>query len=265
MWLIVAGAVVVLSGGLCVGLRVFSADVYDLVIVWMTARWYAVVFEKLPEGARVLDVGVGTATALAKNAQLLLQKRLTVVGFDYEQAYVQKAQQVLKDAGLDKVPPEGTEGYRKGDRYCRVVQRSVYDSALGELCFDDPDSQVAKASSRAVPETLRFDAAYFSGSLTVLPDPPAALKAMRPLLRTTGRIYITQTFQKSHSSIIAALKPLLKYVTTIDFGQLTTEADLDKILEKASGFRVIENSPIAGSVDTPLQTARLIILEITDD
>merc|ERR1712176_1211550 len=101
-----------------------------------------------------------------------------------------------------------------------------------------------------VAEEDRFDAAYFSGSLTVMPDPPAALRAVEPLLkRDGGLVYITQTFQKQHSSVIAFIKPLLKYVTTIDFGQLTTEEDLDAIISKAEVFETVENKPIADSID----------------
>mmetsp|Transcript_41178 Transcript_41178/g.74403 ORF Transcript_41178/g.74403 Transcript_41178/m.74403 type:complete len:267 (+) Transcript_41178:56-856(+) len=266
MWLLAFLAIV--TAIICGALRWFSADVYDLVIVWMTARWYAAVFDKLPEGARILDVGVGTATALARNAQVVLKKHFSIVGFDYDAAYVQKAQTVLEDAKLDGWISEGDEDYsRTGVPICRVVHRSVYDEALGEECYDEPDSAVAKAGARSVPEPLRFDAAYFSGSLTVLPDPLAALMAMRPLLKQEGRVYITQTFQKKHNPIVAIVKPLLKYVTTIDFGQLTTEADLDQLLKRASesGFKVLENSPIKGSIDTPLQTARLIVMELTKD
>ncbi|CAE7388043.1 unnamed protein product [Symbiodinium sp. CCMP2592] len=65
-------------------LRLFAA-VYDALIVWMTARWYQVVFQRLSKGDRILDVcglgspscsggvaafvevGIGTATALIRN------------------------------------------------------------------------------------------------------------------------------------------------------------------------------------------------------
>ena len=51
----------------------FSPLIYDVIIVNMTARWYAAVLAQLgahlPAGARVLDVGIGTGSALAANAQ----------------------------------------------------------------------------------------------------------------------------------------------------------------------------------------------------
>lgn len=246
-------------------LRYFAADVYDAVIVWMTATWYAVVFERLSRGSRVLDVGIGTATALVKNKAALLERRLSVVGIDYEAAYVRKAEAGLRAADLWRAAPEGTEGYRKGEFYCRVLEGSIYDADLAKLCATDACAQGGKDprdAKGAVPEDLRFDAAYFSGSLTVMPDPSAALQAVVPLVKQNGgRVFITQTFNKKKSPLMTVVKPLLKYITTIDFGQLTTEEDLDSIIKGAGCFETLENKPIDGSVHNPWQTARLIVLK----
>lgn len=272
---IVLGIVALVS--ICL-LRFFAADVYDAVIVWMTSQWYKVVFEKLQQGDRVLDVGIGTATALVRNKVALLEKHLSVIGIDYEAAYVRKAEAVLREAQLWQLPAKGTEGYREGEYYCKVFQASIYDDSLAELCYEEfrksssensktfeiPGKDWVKnkeALLRDVPEEFRFDAAYFSGSLTVMPDPPAALRAVLPLIKRDGRVYITQTFQKKYSPLMAAVKPLLKYITTIDFGQLTTEADLEKIITEADSYDVVENVPISGSLDTKFQTAKLVVLK----
>mmetsp|Transcript_5752 Transcript_5752/g.15896 ORF Transcript_5752/g.15896 Transcript_5752/m.15896 type:complete len:273 (+) Transcript_5752:136-954(+) len=260
---IALGFVGVLAVGLIL-LRCFAADVYDAVIVWMTASWYGAVFARLRQGDRILDVGVGTATALVRNKVALLERRLSVVGIDYEAAYVRKAEAVLREADLWRPAPKGTEGYRDGEFYCRVLEGSIYDSNLAVLCATDAGAEGGKAPGGAeglVPEELRFDVAYFSGSLTVMPDPSAALRAVVPLIKQNGgRVYITQTFNKKKSAVMSVLKPLLKYITTIDFGQLTTEEDLERIIQDAGCFDTEENKPIDGSVENPWQTARLIIL-----
>lgn len=253
----VPGSIIILI----VALRRYAAEVYDVVIVWMTAVWYRAVFDKLEVGARVLDVGIGTATALARNKEVLLKKRISVVGLDYEEAYVKKAENVLRKAGLWQPVPEDTEGYMNGECYCCVYQRSIYDPGLEVLCGIDGHPCKEGAT---VPESQRFDAAYFSGSLTLMPDPIAALKAVVPLLKSgSGRVFITQTFQKKHSFTIAAIKPLLKHATTIDFGQLTTEEALDNILAGANDvLETVDNYPIPGSVATHLQTARIIEMKV---
>lgn len=260
---------IVLAGvgavGVVATVRWFAADIYDVVIVHMTSRWYACVLQQLKSGDRVLDVGIGTATALAKNKALMLEKRVAVVGIDYEAAYVQKAEAVLRAADLWRKVPEGTSGYRPGDHYCRVYHASVYDAGLGRLCsVDEPAAgSLSEAPKAEIEEAARFDAAYFSGSLTLMPDPAGALRAMVPLIKSAGgRILITQTFQKSYSPAMAFLKPLLKYVTTIDFGRLTTEEDIKRIISDAGVFDTVSSEPIAGSINNPFQVARLIELRV---
>merc|ERR1711971_533449 len=86
------------------------------------------------------------------------------------------------------------------------------------------------------------------------------VKSAESTSSTNNKIYITQTFQKRYTPFMATLKPLLKYITTIDFGTLTYEKDLDSILQKAT-MKIVENSIISGSVDTALQAARIIVLD----
>ena len=71
---------------------------------------------QIPSGQYVLDVGVGTASALANNKALLVSKNISVVGLDYEQAYITKAAAVVQKAGL-------------ADRVA-VICKSVYDEDL---------------------------------------------------------------------------------------------------------------------------------------
>ena len=61
VWILAVVALLVLINRL-------SPLIYDIVIVKMTALWYRSVLDRLPRGARVLDVGIGTGSALAANA-----------------------------------------------------------------------------------------------------------------------------------------------------------------------------------------------------
>ena len=229
MWPLLVGVIITLSI-----MRLFAAQIYDVMIVKMTERWYSAVIKVLEPSSRVLDMGIGTASALARNADAVRSKKLRFVGVDYEQTYIDRAQDVVRRAEL-----KANVALHCSSVYDPVAQRAWRDELN--------DGQM-------------FDAVYFSGSLSVMPDPPAALRAVASLLRPGGRVFVTQTFQKRFVPGLAQLKPLLKYLTTVDFGQLVYEHDLAHII-KAANMRVVHNGLIEGSIDTPLQTARMLILE----
>lgn len=162
--------------------------IYDTLILRLTSRWYAEVLRRVPAGAAVLDVGIGTAGALLANAALVERKQLRVTGIDVDADYVERARRRLRDspiAGRAEVRLESVDDHRGGP----------------------------------------YGAVYFSGSFMLLPQPERALRHCRGLLEPDGRIYFTQTFQTRHARWMEILKPLLRRVTTIDFGRVTYEDD----------------------------------------
>ena len=167
--------------------------IYDAAIVRLTAGWYRTVLERLPRGCRLLDVGMGTGGALLANADLVVDKDVSVTGVDVDASYVRHCDRRIAKAGL-------------GSRVTARLE-SVYDHRGGP-----------------------YDAAYFSASFMLLPDPPAALRHVCSLLVPAGRLYFTQTFEHERSRAVEILKPLLRLATTIDFGRVTYEADFRRTL-----------------------------------
>jgi SAM-dependent methyltransferase len=172
--------------------RVRSA-VYDAAIVGLTADWYRAVLDRLPSGCRLLDVGIGTGAALVANADLLRAKDVRVTGVDVDAAYVDRCRRTIVEQQLD--------------RWITVRLESIDAHAGGP-----------------------YDAVYFSASFMLLPDPGAALCHVRGLLAPGGTIYFTQTFEHRRSAAVERLKPLLRLVTTIDFGRVTYESDFRRAL-----------------------------------
>lgn len=178
------------------------AWIYDKAIVSLTSRWYASVLGRLPDGARLLDVGIGTGGALAKNADLVHAKGVRVTGVDIDPDYVKRAEKSIAQAGLDD--------------QVDILLQSIYDHEGGP-----------------------YDAVYFSASFMLMPEPAAVLRHVAKLLTDEGKIFFTQTFQEKPSRILEKAKPLLKKVTTIEFGKVTYEADfLDTV--NAGGVEIIE-------------------------
>ncbi len=184
-----------------VGRRLRSA-VYDAAVVSLTADWYGAVLERLPRGCRLLDVGIGTGTALLSHASVIEDKQLRITGIDIDAAYIDRCRQAVRQRGL--------EG--------RIEARleSVFDHAGGP-----------------------YDAVYFSGSFMLLGDPPAALRHVASLLVDGGLVYFTQTFEHRRARMVEAVKPLLRFITTIDFGNVTYEDEFRRALEKA-GLSILD-------------------------
>mmetsp|Transcript_21778 Transcript_21778/g.28199 ORF Transcript_21778/g.28199 Transcript_21778/m.28199 type:complete len:245 (-) Transcript_21778:566-1300(-) len=211
-----------------------ASAVYDAVIVRLTREWYAVVINSVAEGSHILDIGVGTATALASQSELIAAKNLQFIGIDYEPAYIEAAK---------KICSQKEQLRNRIKLYCT----SVYDT---------------ETLNTLKPNGQGFDAIYFSGSLTLMPDPVAALKFVATLLKVpNGTIHITQTYQRRVPPLLPTLKPLLKYITTIDFGQLTTEHQILAIFQ-ASGLSIQQHSPISTSVNTQWQAAYHSVLQL---
>lgn len=135
--------------------------------------------------------------------------------------------------------------------------KSIFDADLGQV--------IALQDENGSPR--EFDAVYFSGSWSLMPSPVEALRVAAKLCKKDGLIYVTQTFQKQRSPFMRRVKPLLKYVTTIDFGTLHLVADLERYLEEAKvekdglKFEVVEKNVIPGSIDNALQAAYLVVFK----
>src|SRR4051794_2776727 len=147
----------------------------------MTSGWYREVLTRLPRGTRLLDIGIGTGAALVRCADVVRARDLTIVGIDVDADYLARCEQAVRRTGLTSVSPR---------------LESVYDHDNGP-----------------------YDAAYFRAGLMLLPAPAAAVRRVADLLRPGGTLYATQTFQLRRSRVVERVKPLIRYVTTIEFGR----------------------------------------------
>lgn len=190
-----------------------------------------------------------------------------MVGVDYDANYVSVAQTAISDQGLDE--------------YISVVTMSVYDvqsklSELAELLVLLPPAGTKnkneESSSSSPQHDQQFDAVYFSGSFSLLPDMVGAIQVVAPLLssssqspKNVGKIYITQTYQRQFPRLLSYIKPLLRYLTTIDFGQLVTEQEAEDLfyrqIQETCGMDVLEHKVIDSSVNTSAQAAYLTVLQ----
>lgn len=202
--------------------------IYDNMILHMTEVWYQSVLTRVECDSSMIDVGIGTAGALLRCREILQSKRITVHGIDYNPFYIDSANASIKNQNLQN--------------RITVQNLSVYDlNTAGK----------------------KYDCAYFSGSLSLMPDPAEALRTVSRVVKPGGMIYVTQTFQRRNVPFLSAIKPLIKFLTTVDFGQLVMEEEIIRLYQDCNDVvTVLEHKVISGSVDTVLQAAYLTVLEV---
>ena len=194
------------------------ALIYDATVLPLTSGWYRRVLERLAPGTHLLDVGIGTGGALARNARTLRDRDLRVTGVDIDEQYLRRCRGRIRRRGLD-------------DRV-DVLLESIYEHRGGP-----------------------YGAAYFSASFMLMPAPADALRHVCTLLSDGARVFFTQTFQVKRSAVVERAKPLLRKVTTIEFGEVTYEEDFRLVLDEA-GLDVVEVEELSRG---PTMSGRLVV------
>lgn len=187
------------------------AWIYDQTFAGLTVGWYREVLKRLPRGARLLDVGIGTGGALVRNAELVKARDLHIVGVDIDRVYLRRCRKLVAQAGLA--------------RHVVPLLESVYDHCGGP-----------------------YDAIYFSASFMLLPDPVGALRHAAQMLSPGGRVYFTQTIHTKRAPVMEKVKPMLHRLTTIHFGRVTYEHELVDVVRRC-GFHLQEWHHLGGSRD----------------
>lgn len=141
----------------------------------------------------VLDIGVGTGTALSAISGQLGAAR--IVGIDIDRNYIARAKQIFR-----------------GNPKVEIREQNFYELA---------------SSSE------KYDLIVFSSSFMLMPDRERALEIAKTLLNKNGRIIFLMTLydSKKRFRLIEKIKPYLKYYTTVDFGKLVYESELGDLIE----------------------------------
>ncbi len=172
-------------------------NLYNWIISDVTRLCYKHCLHFFPPDSRILDVGIGNGVMLENNHGLIKAKNLQITGLDINLKYINHCYKLI-------------EHYRLQDQL-QVLHKSVFNF--------EPGSQDG------------FDYVLFSMSFMLLPKQEKVLDRARKWLKPGGQLVFFQTMFKSRSHLLEFIKPKLKYVTSIDFGQVTYEDDFFELLQ----------------------------------
>lgn len=175
--------------------------IYDILIP-NTKYMYEKVLTELPEGSRVLEVGIGNGNCLAYNANLIRRKKFTIVGIDIDQEYLSTCQKRINECGLTS------------NVTCRYQ-----------------DLLTMKGGSS---ECHKFDFVLFMESFPVIPISvmEKMVRKSKTLLKKKGKIVFVHNLVESKNPLIEYAKPLIVDYTSVDFGRLTSHAEMISFLER---------------------------------
>lgn len=164
---------------------------YNLVLSDVSRLCYGNCLSYFAHGAHVLDVGIGNGVMLEWNHELIEQKNLFLTGLDINQHYIAHCRERIARYGLqDRIE-----------------------------VFQLPVEQYSPSSGNA------FDYVLFSMSFMLLPDQEGALEKVKQCIKPEGEIVFTQTMFQQKSKLLDSIKPRLKYITSVDFGEPVYEHD----------------------------------------
>jgi ubiquinone/menaquinone biosynthesis C-methylase UbiE len=171
---------------------------YQVLVHGITNECYRNSLNYVPDGGRVLDVGIGNGIMLESFHPLIKAKRLRITGIDIDANYLKHCEELIQKHQLaDSIDV----CHAAAETYC-PVQKGCFDNVL------------------------------FCLSFMLLKDQRAVLQRARDWLKPGGQLIFAQTIFRKRSRFVDLIKPKLKYLTTIDFGRAIYERDFFALLEE---------------------------------
>lgn len=176
---------------------------YQWVIGDATGWCYRSCLDYFSNGTTILDVGIGNGVMVKDYHLAIKEKNLNIIGLDIDSTYLHHCMELLKDYDLSD-------------------QIKVYKKAVEDFSPEENGS---------------FDFVLFSMSFMLLEDQGGVLKRVSEWLKPEGEVIFFQTMFKSRNRLLEEIKPRLKHLTTVEFGEVTYDDDFYALLER-NGYNV---------------------------
>ena len=167
--------------------------IYDLFVTPYTYPLLKSVYESLPNNSKILDVGIGTGTAVIENKDIIIRKNFFITGIDINKDYIDKCNQNIEKYDLYN--------------YIEVIQNTVF-----------------------LLETYKkFDIILFSDSYAVIPEVEKMVEfCNNTFLRKNGSVIIITALFETKNVFLEWIKQNFCYLTSIDLGRMVTKDEIYK-------------------------------------
>jgi len=173
-------------------------QLYKFIIKDVTNYCYQNSLNYFPTDSTILDVGIGNGIMMKNFHSLIKSKRLQITGIDINQSYL---------------------------NHCECLIRTYHLENFIEIHLEPVETYEPRRNGY-------FDFILFSMSFMLFDNQQMVLDRVKNWLKPGGKIVFFQTMFKKRFRSIEFIKPRLKYITTIDFGQLIYEKDFFALLNE---------------------------------
>ena len=106
----------------------------------------------------------------------------------------------------------------------------------------------------------KFNFILFSFSFMLMPDQIKAIQVAKEALNPDGRIGFILTLNKKENKLLEKIKPIIKKLTTIDFGSVVYERQFEEIL-KIGNLEIVTKERIQSPYNLILKFANVYYVE----
>lgn len=173
-------------------------QLYKMIIDDVTDLCYKNSLDYFSNNSAILDVGIGNGLMMKNYHSLIKFKGLKITGIDINKQYLNHCDHLIRTYQLEN----------NIEIFCKPVE--TYE----------PQKKGC------------FDYIFFSMSFMLFNDQKLVLDRIKDWLKVGGEIIFFQTMYEERFRLMEFIKPKLKYITTIDFGNVTYEKDFFALLHE---------------------------------
>ena len=173
-------------------------QLYQLLINSVTDLCYQNCLAYFADNASILDVGIGNGIMTRKYHRLIKSKNLKITGIDINQSYLNHCASLIKKYNLEN----NIQIYEEPVEAFKPREKNFYDTI------------------------------FFSMSFMLFKDQDLVLDRIKDWVKPNGDVIFFQTMFPKRFRLMEVIKPNLRYLTGIEFGNITYASDFFELLDQ---------------------------------